>query len=351
MLNRVHGTRYTVAELERALAEANSDHISDEGLIHRLSSVQLTEMLSSSALARLEEEYPDPTIRPALIAVADVSALLAPPPSDIPMTPVPDPTVQASLLSRAMDFVHKSASRMSSLTATRETMRFEDTPAAEKTSYQPLQRVGNSSVRVVFRDGHENVEDTKRYKTKNKDSDISVPEFGFMLSTVVADAAKGEIDWDHWEHAARGDEAVVSYEVSEELSHFLHFASPAIVTGTTPSSVTTQSIGHDPGYHGEIWVNPVDGAILRLSVIAELKTPGPVTHADYLVEYGPVKIDGVSYIFPVKGVMIELRADIGAIQNGSGNEHEPSRLDTVQREYLYNVTYEKYLPIKNAVEH
>jgi len=344
-LNRTHGARLNVADFEEMLSRAKTDQIPGDQLVRTLSAIQLTEKLSSAALERLEAEYSSPVIRPALIAVADASALLAPPASDIPMTPAPDAADQASLLSRAMGFARKSASQMANLAVIRETIRFEDTPAAGKRPYQPLQKVGNSTISIVFRNGHENIDDARGYKAKDNDSEMSMPEFGFMLSTVFADAAQSEIDWDHWELSATGTDAVFSYEVSEGRSHFFHFASPAIVIGPTPGSDTTQTVEHDPGYHGEIWVSPADGTIHRLTVIADSITPGPVARAGYVVEYGPAKIGGASYFFPVKGVVIELRAYNGTILAENGDGAKSGELGKVQKGFLDDVTYKKYRAI------
>jgi len=58
------------------------------------------------------------------------------------------------------------------------------------------------------------------------------------------------------------------------------------------------------GYHGEIAVDPSDGSILRVTVIAELKLDNPITSANLAVDYGPVEIGGRTYICPVKSVAV-----------------------------------------------
>jgi hypothetical protein len=57
-------------------------------------------------------------------------------------------------------------------------------------------------------------------------------------------------------------------------------------------------------YHGEIAIDPADGSILRLSVIADLEPADQVVKSNILVEYGPVEIGARSYICPVKSVSI-----------------------------------------------
>jgi len=57
-----------------------------------------------------------------------------------------------------------------------------------------------------------------------------------------------------------------------------------------------------PGYHGEIAIDPATGAILRISVVAELPSPHRAMQMAMLVEYAPVVIGEQSYICPVRGV-------------------------------------------------
>ena len=60
------------------------------------------------------------------------------------------------------------------------------------------------------------------------------------------------------------------------------------------------------GYHGFIAVDPKNGAILRVTLQADLKPSDPLVRSDILVEYSPVEIGGKTYICPVKSVSISL---------------------------------------------
>jgi VWFA-related protein len=61
-----------------------------------------------------------------------------------------------------------------------------------------------------------------------------------------------------------------------------------------------------PGYHGEIWVNPADGTILRITVDADLTKGAPFRRAAILVEYGPVEIGGSTFICPIRGIALSM---------------------------------------------
>ncbi len=54
-------------------------------------------------------------------------------------------------------------------------------------------------------------------------------------------------------------------------------------------------------------MNPANGSIRRLTLVAELKPSDPVIKGDLMVEYGPVEIGGKTYICPVKSVALSLQ--------------------------------------------
>ena len=57
-------------------------------------------------------------------------------------------------------------------------------------------------------------------------------------------------------------------------------------------------------YHGEIGFDPSSGAILHVTLEAEIRPNGPVARAGVLVEYGPVEIGGKSYVCPARSVAL-----------------------------------------------
>jgi hypothetical protein len=54
-----------------------------------------------------------------------------------------------------------------------------------------------------------------------------------------------------------------------------------------------------PAYHGSLTIDPASGAILRITVQADLDIDLPVTRADVLIEYGPVVIGDRRFICPL----------------------------------------------------
>ncbi len=106
--------------------------------------------------------------------------------------------------------------------------------------------------------------------------------FGPVLATVLVDAAQGKLAWSHWEQVAAAPLAVFRFAVPREKSHYeVEFC---CVTADNGSYRVFRQFS---GYHGEMAVDPATGAILRLTLEADLKPADKIVRSDILVEYGP----------------------------------------------------------------
>ena len=56
------------------------------------------------------------------------------------------------------------------------------------------------------------------------------------------------------------------------------------------------------GYHGEIFIDPESGTVLRLITQAELKSSDVVHQEEILIDYGPAKVGGKMLIVPIKTI-------------------------------------------------
>jgi hypothetical protein len=59
-----------------------------------------------------------------------------------------------------------------------------------------------------------------------------------------------------------------------------------------------------PAYHGEIAIDPSNGAILRITVTSDLAPPDQMLESSIAVEYGPIPIGGTNYICPVRSLAL-----------------------------------------------
>jgi hypothetical protein len=299
--------RVMVVQLEQLLAV---DHGKPDGKIaQQLSELELTERLSAAKLSRWEADLPGPESRQSLVVLADVSAFLDPPAEEIPATATPDLATQRQLMALTIDYANKTVHQLPNFFATRDTIRFEDTPQGYRADssaipYQPLHPVGKSADAVFYRDGQELV-DSRAAKGKRSEPVaqglITSGVFGPILGTVLVDAAHGKLAWSRWEQSAAGPLAVFGYSVPKEQSHYeVEFC---CVLGENGNYHVFQQFS---GYHGSMAVDPVNGAILRLTLEADLRPADKVVKSNILVEYGPVEIGGKIYICPVRSVSLLL---------------------------------------------
>jgi hypothetical protein len=290
--------KVTVEQLEQRLSRLQSRR--DVKAANQIYELELTERMSAARLERAEANLPGSESRKALLAVFDESAFLDLPAADLLHDPEPDSASLTAMLAQTVEYANKTIAKLPNFFATKEITHFEGTQAAtlpsgmSSTGYESLHEMGISKAEVLYRDGREsvNAEAPRRAGLPPLPPRLNtIGEFGPILIVTLGDAVKGKIVWSHWEQGAAGPEAVFHYDAPEVASHF----------AVTIPDVFGETV-HHPAYHGEIAVNPADGSILRLTMVADLKPDDPVKEADILVEYGSVEIGGKTYICPVKSV-------------------------------------------------
>jgi len=334
--------RVTVAQLEQVLAAARGKP--DAEVAQQISDLELTERLSAEKLSQFKDGLPGDKAYQNLVILADRSAFLGPPASDIPAMPAPDFAEQRRIMSLAVGYITRTIPQLPNFFATRTTKHFEDTPllqrATDSVAYQPLHFVRSSSETVLYRDGRETVDAGPVKKTAAPDPGLTTwGVFGPILGTVVVDAARSKLSWSHWEKGSTGTEAVFSYAVPQAASHY------EVNYCCTPKEGEVESVNLEPfrrisGYHGEITINPQDGTIVRLSVEADLSATDPITRAALLVEFGPVEIGGKTYVCPVRSVSMSVAQEV---QYSKGQYQQPLEFAMRPLKTMLNeVVFEQY---------
>jgi len=121
------------------------------------------------------------------------------------------------------------------------------------------------------------------------------PILGAAIDAVVAST---DFSWSRWERDPGGLRAVFRYVIPEEKSHF------RVGYCCLPGGDGTASFQTIQGYHGEITIDPATGAVLRLTMDADLNTELPIVRSQVMVSYGPIDIAGKTYICPVQSIAI-----------------------------------------------
>ncbi|WP_348263129.1 VWA domain-containing protein [Telmatobacter sp. DSM 110680] len=334
--------RVTVAQLEQALNAARGRP--DAEVAQQISDLELTERLSTEKLSQLRAGLPGDKAYQNLLILVDESAFLDPPASEIPVMAAPNFAEQRRIMGLAVSYIGRTIPQLPNFFATRETKHFEDTPLLQRSTdsiaYQPLHFVRSSSETVLYRDGRETVDagPVKKAAATAEPGLTTWGIFGPVLGVVLVDAAKSKLVWSHWEKKSGGLEAVFSYEVPREKSHY------EVNYCCTPESQAEWNklipFRQLSGYHGEITINPEDGTILRLSVEANLTSTDPITRADLVVEYGSVNIGGKSYFCPARSLSMSIAQEV---RYSNDVEHQALQFVTRPLKTMLNeVVFEQY---------
>lgn len=299
----VAAKRVTVEQLEQVLKAARGK--SDREVVQRLSNLELTERLGDAKLSSWSANLRGQKAREALVALAAASAFLAPPAEEIPSDATPDASAQRSMLSLTDEYLNETIPKLPNFFATRTTVRYEETPATDnwgsRIEYQPLHMVESSKATVLYRRGREEVNSATTERNKGNTVEASLTTYGTFGPALGAanDAiASSDLSWKRWERGSDRIRAVFSYIIPQEKSRFrVGYCCLPEGDGTTPLQIVQ-------GYHGEITIDPVTGAVLRLTIQANLNQGLPLVRSDILVDYGPIELGGKTYICPVRSLAV-----------------------------------------------
>lgn len=304
--------KVTVAQLEQAVAQTQGEP--DKDAARKIETLTLCERLARVRFEKLEAELPGPKARSALLILADASAFLDLPTADVPAIAPPTVDEQRAIVLRAVQFAANMAHKMPNFYATRDTTQYQSIEHAGKISVpeepakeppklelertQPFQKVGRSLVTVLYRNGRELIENkhrngfTPEYGVENRG------EFGEMLGLVIPDMVRSQISWSHWEQGDADLLAVFRFEVPKDKAHY-HWSFCCIQS----SEGEKQVLRNLAAYQVEIAIEPKTGSILRIAIKTEPEH-SRVLEASEVVEYGAVEIGGVSYICPLRNVVL-----------------------------------------------
>lgn len=313
----------TVDELRQSLIAQKAAHRSDGKTAQSLGDVELTERLSEATLQKWKTEIGiGPHTAQALRLLGDQCALLIPPASELPNNPAPSTEEIQAMFRAAVHYVATTLHRLPNFIATRETQRFENIPSTISHSggtppHSDLHAAGRTQQELTYRDGEELDMRKVASDVAHGKPDALPPwlvsrgEFGAILAVVLRDATKGKIAWRRWEQTPMGLAAVFHFQVTAQSSHYavdyccVYSPETRPLAGADLKSGSLQNAYHDtPAYHGDLFIDPASGAVLRLTVESELKPTDPIQRSMIAVEYGWVEIGGEDYICPTHSIAV-----------------------------------------------
>jgi hypothetical protein len=335
------GNKLTIQQLKDLLISLQKAQKGDQGTATELKKVDLSEQLTPATMVSLAEFVSGPQSTEQIYVLEARSAILPPPATDIPTTPAPDAAGQQAILSKASEYVAKSYSQLPQLAATRMTARFQDGIEAVQTysgANQNLSKVSDpiwqdtsGYVRLVNTrtdpvesdNGIEKpptTKDTTKWGPNNMTASLGP---SLTLKTVLQEAtASGNPKWLRWESINGKPAAAFSFNVDKKKTHFsiLYCCFPNTdtaglvnYTGAGPTSTGGGATGSNlqtisewkpfktsTGYHGELFLDPDSGTVLRTITQADFK-PTDFVHSEAIrTDYAPMKIGDKTLVVPIR---------------------------------------------------
>jgi hypothetical protein len=339
--------KITVAQLEELLRSMQKEKKADVDFATALKQVELSEQLTRITMNRVVQLAPGPQTTEQIYVLEARSATLPPPPSDLPSTPAPDSAATQAILAKASNYVARVYSALPSLAANRTTLRFQDNVEA----VGPSSGITGSATEVVTSAGFSNAASFVHYI--NSSASRMVLEHGAEKPSAEIDKTKwgankmiaiqsrdpslaqvfeaaqqsASLQFLRWELINGKPAAVFSFAVPQKASnldlkvccfpkidqqgiaHFYNSSTAAAFGGTgngggVSGDWQTTTDWHDfhsiVPYHGEFFIDPESGVVLRMITQAELKPSDVVHQVDTRIDYGPIKSADRIFIVPVK---------------------------------------------------
>ncbi len=299
-----------VSQLAAILASAHAAGASDDETADRIARIDLTERLTRATLSRLSSGVGHQTAL-ALELLADRSAFLNPPAAEIVPGEPPTPAEQRAIVEKAEAYTLAYVKELPNLVCSRLVSRFDDL-AVDSDRELRLRDVLIGELAV--RDGAESFQpqiadavDTAGTGTGNAGRSswtlTTSGEFGSVLAELFVNHAA--FGWRRWEIMDGKRVAVVGYSARRAGSLFAVSWCCKAQWRVSPLGYATsyQPLSEKTAYQGELSIDPVSGAVLRVTQQAVgLPRRFPVKQMRVAVEYLPVTLGGISFLCPARSL-------------------------------------------------
>ena len=360
--------KFTIDDLKQTMVALRQAGKTDQEIATRLKEIELSEQLSASTREALREYAPGPLASEQFDILEGRSAVLIPPHAELPEKVPPDVVTQKAILAKAVDYVTKVYMQSPHLVVTRATSRYQDGVEGIHTNSgvnnnmpgvgggvggtftvpnMTMRLIGAHSDTVEIDKGVEMIPPVKQKQPWGQNGQISEGGPGPVLSVILQEAAAaGTLNWRRWQMVHGKPVAVFSFAVPKKKSHYeVHYCCFPVTedTGRMGYEGTSANLQYNTtwkdfksvaGYHGEFFVDPETGTIVRVVTQAELKPTDFVHQEDMRIDYGEVLTGGKPAILPVQSFILN-----EVVPNGDNFAARYSIRHT-----LFHVTYSRYEP-------
>ncbi|MGA2048339.1 MAG: hypothetical protein ABSG96_11640 [Terracidiphilus sp.] len=352
--------KMTVAELQDVLTGLHKAQKTDEEISNELKQIELTEELTPAAMDHMVSLVDGPLSTEQIYVLEARSSMLAPPGTDLPKADPPDASAQRALIAKAQDYAANTYSQLPRFTAARLVARFQDGVETIDTysgtrskiikDSDPIFQQLRQYVRLANTHTDTVESDNGIEKTSGKDTtpwgsngfvNSMLPFLPLNLLTSEAVSA-GNPKFLRWETINGHQAAVFAFTVEKQQSHYaINYCcfpatasagnvlyggngkgggavQPNASTGLSANPLSSPGGGRGnltnvsewkpfnakSGYHGELFLDPDSGTILRTIVEAEFKPSDFVHYEKIRIDYAPMPIGGSNLYVPVRSFTI-----------------------------------------------
>lgn len=337
--------KMTVDQLKQFMADAHKANTPDDQVAADLEKVEMTEQLSHGVIEAMAPDVPGQHTTEQLYILQIRSAVLPPPSADIPQDPAPDAATQQAILKKAQDYAANVYAQLPSLTANKTVRRFQESEQIPEASFgahnnanfapteSPIRYTASDETPVTLHNGVEQPS-VDRSQPWGRNGMIQILGEAPTPATVMSEAqAGGKLDWLRWQQVDGKKLAVFSFIVDKKKSRYtLEYCCFPEVSQAGAMSMRGTNAGGGPGnyvnvdqwkpwkatvpYHGEIFVDPSSGAIVRLITQANLKASDPVRAEARRVDYGEQKVGDLNIMVPVSAELDTLEQPYPNLPSG-----------------------------------
>ncbi len=341
--------KITVAQLQDLLHSMQQEKKSDVEIATALKQIELNEELTRSTMNGLVGYAPGPQSTEQIFVLESKSADLIPPEKDLPTTPAPDQAAQKAILDKATAYVSRVYEQLPSLTGTKTTLRFQDNVDAiagasglqggaqdvtvgsgfsKPASF--VHYINSSRTQVPTDHGTEKLPPQTEKIQWGANKMIALEDPDPSLITIFHEAESAQqVSWLRWEAINGQATAVFSFVVPRKESHLdvhvccfpkirqagvatFYSATTALtlsegggatgggVSGNFQTATDWQDYKTTAPYHGELFVDPQTGIVVRMIVQSDLNPADVVHQLDTRVDFAPMRVGNRSYVLPVK---------------------------------------------------
>jgi hypothetical protein len=322
--------KITVQQLKDLLFTMQQGKRTDEQVADQLRGMELSEELTAAVKSNLLFASPGSLTSEQISVLEARSAMLAPPPSDLPDLPTPDAAAQKAILDKAIAFAAKNDQQIPRLTALKVVAHYGHNNIFNRWGggINKLQSAGiirdqgdgrimsltsRYTETVEIDQGVEKVTASKVDLHLTRVSPMAEKSTRPALNMILRKADEsGKIHWLRWQTMNGAKTAVFSYEVDKKIALY----SIDYCCFLTRNSIDTDWAPFKKivGLHGEFFIDPDTGNTLRLVMQAEFAPTDFVKQEDTRIDYGTATIDGNVYVLPV-GSFTHIQTNVGGDSN------------------------------------